>query len=83
VAPRHSSDTSKYDIDDDAAQNETLLESEEEDYIIAAKSLFDVKEYSRAYKLLSGCQSAKAQFICLYSRYLVCSAMFLRCDPEL
>jgi hypothetical protein len=52
-------------------RSDLLLQNEEEDYILSAKSFFDVKEYSRAYKLLEHCQSSKARFICLYSRYLV------------
>lgn len=50
---------------------DTALEAEEEDYIMAAKSLFDIKEYSRAHKMLRSCQSSKALFLCHYSQFLV------------
>jgi hypothetical protein len=50
---------------------DAALEAEEEDNILAAKSLFDMKEYSRAYKVLRACQSSKALFICHYSHFLV------------
>lgn len=54
---------------------EAALEAEEEDFIDAAKSLLDIKEYGRAHKLLRNCQSMKARFICLYSQYLVSAFM--------
>lgn len=50
---------------------DAMLEAEEEDLVDAAKCLLDVKEYSRAHKLLHNCQSSKARFICIYSQYLV------------
>lgn len=48
------------------------LEEEEEDVILAGKALFDMKEYHRVPKVLAGCQSSKAKFLSVYSRYLVC-----------
>ncbi|GAB1301550.1 Cell division cycle protein 23 homolog [Apodemus speciosus] len=35
-----------------------------------AKAYFDVKEYDRAAHFLHGCNSKKAYFLCMYSRYL-------------
>jgi hypothetical protein len=53
--------------------DEMELELEEEGVILAAKALFDMREYNRVSKQVVGCQSAKARFLGLYSRYLVCS----------
>lgn len=36
-----------------------------------AKAYFDVKEYDRAAHFLHGCNSKKAYFLYMYSRYLV------------
>jgi anaphase-promoting complex subunit 8 len=35
-----------------------------------AKAYFDVKEYDRAAHFLHGCNSKKAYFLFMYSRYL-------------
>jgi hypothetical protein len=50
---------------------EAELEADEKDTVLAAKALFDLKEYHRAHKLVAKCESAKAQFIGYYSQYLV------------
>lgn len=42
-----------------------------------AKAYFDVKEYDRAAHFLHGCNSKKAYFLYMYSRYLVRAT--LRC----
>ena len=42
-----------------------------------AKAYFDVKEYDRAAHFLHGCNSKKAYFLYMYSRYLV--RAILRC----
>jgi hypothetical protein len=42
-----------------------------------AKAYFDVKEYDRAAHFLHGCNSKKAYFLFMYSRYLV--RAILRC----
>ena len=42
-----------------------------------AKAYFDVKEYDRAAHFLHGCNSKKAYFLYMYSRYLVRAV--LRC----
>lgn len=42
-----------------------------------AKAYFDVKEYDRAAHFLHGCNSKKAYFLYMYSRYLV--RVVLRC----
>lgn len=44
-----------------------------------AKAYFDVKEYDRAAHFLHGCNSKKAYFLYMYSRYLVRTV--LGCHP--
>jgi hypothetical protein len=53
------------------------IELDEEGAILAAQALLGTREYHRVITHLSGCRSAKAQFLRLYSRYLVCSPAFL------
>jgi hypothetical protein len=52
---------------------ESDIEFEEEGAILAARALLSTREYHRVVTQLSGCRSAKAQFLRLYSRYLVCA----------
>jgi hypothetical protein len=48
------------------------LEIEEEGPLMAATALFHAREYHRVQTQLADCQSTKARFLHLYSRYLVC-----------
>ncbi len=43
----------------------------EEDLHVAARELFNAKEFDRAAHVLRHCKSPKARFLCIYSRFLV------------
>ncbi|EAW62155.1 cell division cycle 23 [Homo sapiens] len=49
----------------------TEEDAQDMDAYTLAKAYFDVKEYDRAAHFLHGCNSKKAYFLYMYSRYLV------------
>ncbi|KAL2315127.1 Anaphase-promoting complex subunit Apc8 [Schizosaccharomyces pombe] len=67
--PFSSTPTGEFDLDPDMA-NEKLLEVEEKNIYLLAKSYFDCKEFERAAYTLQNCKSSKSIFLRLYSKYL-------------
>ena len=48
------------------------FEAQEEDVILTSHSYFEAREFYRINVLLKECKSAKAQFLRIYSQFLVC-----------
>ncbi|KAI0070177.1 TPR-like protein [Panus rudis PR-1116 ss-1] len=59
-------------------EREMELESIEADYIAAARSMFDAKEFTRVAYWLRDCQSSKAIFMRVYSEYMASEKNALR-----
>ncbi|KAF3171471.1 Anaphase-promoting complex subunit 23 [Orbilia oligospora] len=54
----------------DGAGLDTFVNDDEEDKYHLAKSYFNVNEFDRAARVVEGCVSSKAAFLCLYSKFM-------------
>lgn len=57
---------------------EVQLEALDEDYITAAQSFMENKEYARAIHWLKDCKSSKAKFLSVYAQFLVILLIFVQ-----
>ena len=58
-------------ISENAGVSENILESEEDDVLLAARTSFEAREFYHTIHLLQDCRSAKAKFLRIYSQFIV------------
>ncbi|KAJ7579111.1 hypothetical protein C8J56DRAFT_964848 [Mycena floridula] len=76
--PRHPHAPPMNPLPDHIVRKELELEAAEEDLLANARVCMETRAYARVEPLLRTCQSAKAQFLSIYSRFIVTEQQALR-----